>query len=145
MTSSQTDEVTEVQRPEQMQMMFDEIRNLQMQLNQLKEDMEILMEEQEKTQKLIQGGSQPKEQIQIVSDKGGPGCLPVAKIMKEARSDAKHKGITSSEAETLLKEEGYDRSRQSVLNILDRIASEFPNYEVRKGGSSKPTALYFSK
>lgn len=134
-----------VERPEQMKLLFEEIRNMQMKINELQEEIEMVSESQDKTQNLIKGGTQPDKQIKIEDKDGGPGSLVVAKIMKKARSGAKHKGISSGEAERLLEDEGYDRSRQSVLNILEKISKKFPGYQLRKGSASKPTALYADK
>jgi len=124
---------------EQYRSLMEEIRNLQVKLGNLEEENEILRENQEEMKNLIKGGSQPKKQLRVEKN-GGPGCKEVALIMKKARQG---QGITSSEAEKCLKNQGVDRSRQSVLNLLEEIADEFPNYGVRKGTRSKPTALYF--
>lgn len=143
-----TTEVTNldsVDRPEQIKLLFEEIRNMQMKINELQEELEIISKEQNKTQNLVKGGSQPNKQINIKGPDGGPGSLVIAKIMKKARSGPKHKGITSNEAERLLEEEGLDRSRQTVLNILDKISENFPGYKLRKGSASKATALYADK
>ncbi|MFB6226287.1 MAG: hypothetical protein ABEJ02_02960 [Candidatus Paceibacteria bacterium] len=125
---------------EQYRSLMEEIRNLQVKLGNLEEENEILRENQEELKNLVKGGSQPSKQLQIEQN-GGPGCKEVALIMKEAREG---RGITSSEAENLLEKQDVNRSRQTVLNILERIADEFPKYGVRKGSSTKPTALYFS-
>jgi hypothetical protein len=124
---------------EQYRSLMEEIRNLQVKLGNLQEENEVLRENQDELKNLVKGGSQPSKQLQIEQN-GGPGCKEVALIMKEARQG---RGISSSEAENLLEREGVERSRQTVLNILERISDEFPKYGIRKGSSSKPTALYF--
>lgn len=136
------EDINEMQRPERIQLLFEEIRNLQQKLSELENDNQIIQENQEEIKNLIKGGTQPDKQLKVVQN-GGPGCKEVAMIMKRARMGAKHQGISSTETLNLLKEQGIERSRQSVLNILDRIEDEFPNYHLRKGDSSKPTALFY--
>lgn len=135
-------DIQDIARPEQLQLLFEEVRNLQVQLRELKDDVEIVLENQDKTQNLVKGGKQPKKHIKVKGDEG-PGSLVVAKIMKQAREGPDHSGVSSKEADRILQDEGYSRSRQSVLNLLEKIGDQFMNYEVKKGASSKPTTLYY--
>jgi len=139
----QTDNFGELQRPERIQLLFEEIRNLQMSLNEIAERQELIKKQVERNEKLIKGGNQPSKQLRVEQN-GGPGCLAVGKVMQSAKSGAVHKGVTSSEAEKILEDEGYERSRQAVLNMMQKISDKFSGFVYKKRKSEgKENVLFY--
>lgn len=142
--TDQIDNFGELQRPERIQLLFEEIRNLQMSVNELAEKQEMIRKQVERNEKLIKGGNQPSKQLKI-EENGGPGCLAVGKVMQKAKKGAVHKGVTSSEAEDILQDQGYDRSRQAVLNMMQKISTKFPGFAYKKRKSEGKENVLFYK
>lgn len=140
----ETENLGEMQRPKRLQLLFEEIRNLQMSINELAERQELIKQQVERNEKLIKGGNQPSKQLKI-EENGGPGCLAVGKVMQAAKKGAVHKGVTSSEAEKILEDQGYDRSRQAVLNMMQKISNKFSGFRYKKRKSEGKENVLFYK
>lgn len=91
---------------------------------------------------LVKGGDQPSSKL-IVKKNGGPGCPTIGKVMKQVKNGGKYDGLSVSQVENILEENGHDRSRKSVLNLMRKISDEFENFKFRKGNSTRASELHF--
>jgi len=106
------------------------------------EKLEEMDQRLQQIENVVKGGNQPDSKLQVEKN-GGPGCKPVALIMKEARQGGKFNGVEVGTAESILQREGHDRRRKAVLNLMRRISEEFPKFKFRKGNSTRGSELQF--
>jgi TolA-binding protein len=74
--------------------------------------------------KRLKGGDQPSEHLKVVDSDRGKLSVPASHIMAETKRGPKHDGLPTGEAMEVLKQQGYDRSRQAVLNFMKSVAEE---------------------
>lgn len=122
---------------------------MQMKMREIEENQELILNQVEDNQRFIKGGSQPDKQIKVCEeDQHGnkvPGSSPVSKIMYKARRGSDQSGITSSQCHDIVEDHGFERTRQSVLNMMESISNSFPGYEYKKRKSDGQENVLFHR
>lgn len=113
-----------------------ELKNVKKQNVELREELNDL-------KKIVQGGKQPDEHLKVLGPQGGVGHPAIGKVMKAAKDGGQHSGVEAGQVENILDAEGFDRTRKSVLNIMRKIADNFPPFKFRKGNSSRGSQLHY--
>ncbi len=77
----------------------------------------------------VKGGDQPSEQLRVLDTDRGKLSVAASHIMAETKRGPKHDGLPTGDAMEVLKQQGYDRSRQAVLNFMKSVAEEVKRIE----------------
>lgn len=144
-----TDNISEMPQPERLQLVLEELRNVQMKMQEVEQNQEKILEQLGENRNLIKGGSQPSKQIKVTdTDEYGnnvPGSTVVAKVMAKARNRSGRNGVSSSEVHKIVEDEGFERSRQSILNMMDKIGDSFSGFMYKKRKSNGQENVLFYK
>jgi len=88
------------------------------------------------------GANQPKTKIKVaktyIDDNGERRKSPDSPVVAKIRGKAHKNGrITTPQVDSLLRSNGYSRSRNSVLTLMRRMAEEFEDLKFSKSRKKK--------